>query len=245
MADLPKRSLGVLGPEVSIIGLGCNNFGRRVDLDGTRAVVDAALAEGDHLLRHLEHLRRPHGRSEEFLGEVLRGPPRPGRARDQVRDGHGRRPGPRGLARLHPPGGPGFAAPPADRRHRLLLVPPARRRDPDRRDARNARRARAAGTYAAIGASNFSAEQIEEADAVARDRGFTPVHGDPERVQPAEPRGRARGAVDLRAARPRLRPVLPPGFRTAHGQVPPGRAGACWDAARGPADRLGPTSSST
>ena len=46
MADLMKRSLGVLGPEVSVIGLGCNNFGRRVDLAGSRAVVDAAIEQG-------------------------------------------------------------------------------------------------------------------------------------------------------------------------------------------------------
>jgi aryl-alcohol dehydrogenase-like predicted oxidoreductase len=34
-----------LGPlEVSVVGLGCNNFGRRIDEAATRAVVDAALA---------------------------------------------------------------------------------------------------------------------------------------------------------------------------------------------------------
>src|SRR5919201_574385 len=35
------RKLGPL--EVGVVGLGCNNFGRRVDADGTRAVVDAAI----------------------------------------------------------------------------------------------------------------------------------------------------------------------------------------------------------
>ena len=35
------RTLGPL--EVSVVGLGCNNFGRRVDEDATRAVVDAAI----------------------------------------------------------------------------------------------------------------------------------------------------------------------------------------------------------
>ena len=44
------RRLGTEGPEVSVVGLGCNNFGRRLDLDATRAVVDAALAEGITLL---------------------------------------------------------------------------------------------------------------------------------------------------------------------------------------------------
>ncbi|MDX6660702.1 MAG: hypothetical protein QOJ55_1524, partial [Solirubrobacteraceae bacterium] len=41
---MEHRKLGDL--DVSVVGLGCNNFGRRVDLDGTRAVVDAALESG-------------------------------------------------------------------------------------------------------------------------------------------------------------------------------------------------------
>ena len=40
------RSLGTGGPDVSVVGLGCNNFGSRVDEQGTRAVVDAALEVG-------------------------------------------------------------------------------------------------------------------------------------------------------------------------------------------------------
>ena len=34
------------GPTVSVVGLGGNNFGSRLDQDGTRAVVDAALDAG-------------------------------------------------------------------------------------------------------------------------------------------------------------------------------------------------------
>src|SRR6266545_1314746 len=44
------RQLGMGGPEVSAVGLGCNNFGMRVDLVGTRAVVDTALDAGVTLL---------------------------------------------------------------------------------------------------------------------------------------------------------------------------------------------------
>ena len=40
------RNLGGSGLRVSAVGLGCNNFGGRVDLEGTRAVVDAALDAG-------------------------------------------------------------------------------------------------------------------------------------------------------------------------------------------------------
>jgi aryl-alcohol dehydrogenase-like predicted oxidoreductase len=38
------RTMGSL--EVSVIGLGCNNFGRRIDEATTRAVVDTALDRG-------------------------------------------------------------------------------------------------------------------------------------------------------------------------------------------------------
>src|SRR3954464_5948212 len=38
---MEHRKLGEL--DAPAVGLGCNNFGRRLDLDGTRAVVDAAL----------------------------------------------------------------------------------------------------------------------------------------------------------------------------------------------------------
>ena len=46
MAELPKRRLGDSELEVSVVGLGCNNFGRRLDLDGTAAVLNAALEAG-------------------------------------------------------------------------------------------------------------------------------------------------------------------------------------------------------
>ena len=36
--DLPTRRLGDSDLEVSVVGLGCNNFGRRLDLEGTATV---------------------------------------------------------------------------------------------------------------------------------------------------------------------------------------------------------------
>jgi aryl-alcohol dehydrogenase-like predicted oxidoreductase len=65
------RRLGSDGPEVSVVGLGCNNFGGRVDLDGTRAVVDAAIDAGVTLFDTADIYGG--GRSEEFLGEILEG----------------------------------------------------------------------------------------------------------------------------------------------------------------------------
>src|SRR5690242_9120648 len=75
MADLPQRQLG--GLSVSAVGLGCNNFGRRVDLDGTRAVVDAALDAGVTFFDTADVYGNAGG-SETLLGEVLKG------RRDQV-----------------------------------------------------------------------------------------------------------------------------------------------------------------
>jgi aryl-alcohol dehydrogenase-like predicted oxidoreductase len=63
------RTLGPL--EVSVVGLGCNNFGRRVDVGGTREVVDAALDVGVTFFDTAESYGG--GRSEAFLGEALHG----------------------------------------------------------------------------------------------------------------------------------------------------------------------------
>ena len=71
------RSLGDSGLMVSVAGLGCNNFGRRLDVAGTRGVVDAALEAGVTLLDTADSYGGG-GRSEEILGEVLAG------RRDQV-----------------------------------------------------------------------------------------------------------------------------------------------------------------
>jgi aryl-alcohol dehydrogenase-like predicted oxidoreductase len=64
------RRLGEGGPEVSVVGLGCNNFGGRVGLDGTRAVVDAALEVGITLFDTAD-IYGNGGGSEELLGQVL------------------------------------------------------------------------------------------------------------------------------------------------------------------------------
>jgi aryl-alcohol dehydrogenase-like predicted oxidoreductase len=65
------RTLGAGGPEVSVVGLGCNNFGRRCDLEQTRAVVDAALDVGVTLLDTADVYG--DGLSEDYLGRVLEG----------------------------------------------------------------------------------------------------------------------------------------------------------------------------
>src|SRR6184192_3808534 len=71
-APMRMRRLGKDGPEVSVVGLGCNNFGGRVDLEGTQAVVDAALAAGITFLDTAD-VYGNRGGSERLLGEVLEG----------------------------------------------------------------------------------------------------------------------------------------------------------------------------
>ncbi|WP_194895599.1 aldo/keto reductase [Catenulispora pinisilvae] len=70
------RHLGNSGLLVSVVGLGCNNFGSRLDVAGTRRVVDAAIDAGITLLDTADMYGR--SQSESFLGEVLAG------RRDQV-----------------------------------------------------------------------------------------------------------------------------------------------------------------
>jgi aryl-alcohol dehydrogenase-like predicted oxidoreductase len=63
--------LGDSGLEVSRVGLGCNNFGGRIELDRARGVVDAALDAGITLFDTAHSYG--NGKSEEFLGELLAG----------------------------------------------------------------------------------------------------------------------------------------------------------------------------
>jgi len=71
---MDTRRIGSL--EVSIVGLGCNNFGRRLDSDATAAVVDAALDAGINFFDTADVYGGT--RSEEYLGRAL------GRRRNEV-----------------------------------------------------------------------------------------------------------------------------------------------------------------
>jgi aryl-alcohol dehydrogenase-like predicted oxidoreductase len=66
---METRRIGSL--TVSLVGLGCNNFGGRLDVDGTARVVDAALEAGINFLDTADIYGGT--KSEEFLGKVLAG----------------------------------------------------------------------------------------------------------------------------------------------------------------------------
>jgi aryl-alcohol dehydrogenase-like predicted oxidoreductase len=72
MPAMRYRTLGDSGLLVSVVGLGCNNFGGRIDLQRTRAVVDAAIDTGITLFDTAEMYGKDGG-SELALGEVLAG----------------------------------------------------------------------------------------------------------------------------------------------------------------------------
>ena len=66
---MEKRKIGSL--EVSLVGLGCNNFGWRIDANGSAAVIDAAIDSGINFLDTADLYGA--GQSEEYLGRALKG----------------------------------------------------------------------------------------------------------------------------------------------------------------------------
>jgi aryl-alcohol dehydrogenase-like predicted oxidoreductase len=68
---MEARQIGRTTLEVSVTGLGCNNFGLRCDLEQTRAVVDRALELGVTLFDTADRYGSPSGTSERYLGQVL------------------------------------------------------------------------------------------------------------------------------------------------------------------------------
>ena len=69
---METRPLGGSGLRVSVVGLGCNNFGGRLGLDRTQAVVDAALEAGVTFFDTADVYGNVGG-SERQLGELLVG----------------------------------------------------------------------------------------------------------------------------------------------------------------------------
>src|SRR5688500_8007243 len=63
------RRLGNSGLKASEVGLGCNNFGMRIDQDATQAVVDAAIDAGINFFDTADVYGGT--KSEEFLGKAL------------------------------------------------------------------------------------------------------------------------------------------------------------------------------
>ncbi len=72
-ADPGYRRLGASGLTVSVVGLGCNNFGGRIDAAGTDAVVGTSIDAGITLFDTADIYGGTPGHSEELLGKALGG----------------------------------------------------------------------------------------------------------------------------------------------------------------------------
>jgi aryl-alcohol dehydrogenase-like predicted oxidoreductase len=66
------KNLGRSGLQVSVVGLGCNNFGMRCDYAASETVVNKAIDEGINLFDTAD-VYGGQGKSEEFLGQILKG----------------------------------------------------------------------------------------------------------------------------------------------------------------------------
>ena len=160
------RRVGSL--EVSVAGLGCNNFGMRIDEAASKHVVDAALDAG---VNHFDTADiYGQGKSEEFLGRSL------GSRRDQAvitsKVGMGVPDGEHGgsEAYIHRHCDESLARLGTDRIDLYLLHQP----DPETPIAETLSafaKLVADGKVLEVGCSNFSGEQLEEAEHVAKDLG--------------------------------------------------------------------------
>jgi len=166
------RELGQGGPEVSVVGLGTNNFGMRVDYDGTVAVIDAALEHGITLFDTADIYGQ--GMSEDFIGRALEGrrdgvvlATKFGKPMDERPDNSR---GSRDYIR--------WAVEASLRRLRTDVIDVYQMHEPDPTTPIDETLAALhelvqEGTVRHIGSSNYSAAQIEEADRIARERGLT------------------------------------------------------------------------
>jgi len=165
------RTLGDGGPEVTVVGLGTNNFGARCDYEQSRAVIDAALDEGVTLIDTADIYSQ--GTSEEFIGRALEGrldrvviATKFGKPMDErPEESRGR------------PEYVRWAVEGSLRRLRTDVIDIVQMHEPD--PSTPIEETLGAldelvreGKVRWIGSSNFSAEEIEQADRVSRERGL-------------------------------------------------------------------------
>ena len=218
---METRTIGSL--KVSVVGLGCNNFGMRIGRKETAAVVDAALDAGINFFDTADIYGGT--KSETYLGAAL------GARRDDIvlatKFGAALRgPRGRGVGGVHPPGRRGQPHPARHRPHRPL--PAARARLQDARSPRpsvrwpsSSPRARSASSAAPTSRSTL----LDEA-AAATPTGKSRVRERAEPVQHLVPRARGRRPRVLRTHGDGLPALLPPGQRAPERQVPGRRAAA-------------------
>ena len=165
------RLLGEGGPEVSVVGLGTNNFGRRCDYGQTLAVIDAALDAGVTLFDTADIYGQ--GMSEEYIGRALEGR----RDRVLIATKFGKPMDERPEERRGNPDYIRWAVESSLRRLRTDVIDVYQLHEPDpvtpiEETLGALNELVHEGKVRWIGSSNFSAEQIEAAEEVARGAGF-------------------------------------------------------------------------
>jgi len=165
------RTLGEGGPEVSVVGLGTNNFGARCDFYQSKAVIDVAIEEGIDLFDTADIYSQ--GTSEEHIGRALE------RRRDSVviATKFGK---PMTANPSESRGSPEYirwAVEGSLQRLRTDVIDVYQMHEPD--PSTPIEETLGAldelvreGKVRFIGSSNFSAAQVEEADRISRDRGI-------------------------------------------------------------------------
>jgi aryl-alcohol dehydrogenase-like predicted oxidoreductase len=166
------RTLGAEGPEVTVVGLGTNNFGARCDYEQSLAVIDEAIEQGITLFDTADIYSQ--GTSEEFIGRALEG------RRDAVliatkfgkpMDANpSERRGSRDYIR--------WAVEGSLQRLRTDHIDVYQMHEPDENTPLEETLEALdelvrEGKVRWIGSSNYSAEQIEQANAISVDRGWT------------------------------------------------------------------------
>src|SRR4051794_32565799 len=166
------RTLGADGPEVTVVGLGTNNFGARCDYEQSKAVIDAALDAGITLFDTADIYTQ--GASEDFIGRALEGrrdavfiATKFGKEMDEKPSD---RRGSRDYIR--------WAVEGSLRRLRTDYIDVYQMHEPDpntplEETLEALDELVREGKVRFIGSSNYSAEQIEQADTLARDRGWS------------------------------------------------------------------------
>ena len=165
------RLLGDGGPEVSVVGLGTNNFGGRIGYEESLAVIDAALDEGVTLIDTADIYGQ--GVSEERIGRALEGR----RDRVLIATKFGMPMDERPEERRGSPDYIQWAVEGSLRRLRTDVIDLYQMHEPDPvtpiEETLGALNDLVAdGKVRWIGSSNFSAEQIDAAEEVARGAGF-------------------------------------------------------------------------
>ena len=166
------RLLGNNGPDVSVVGLGTNNFGPRIDYEQSLAVIDSALDAGITLFDTADIYGQ--GKSEDIIGRALEGR----RDRVLIATKFGKPMEERPEERRGSPAYVHSACDASLRRLRTDAIDVYQMHEPDEGTPIEETLGALdelvrAGKVRYIGSSNFSAQQIEDADSVARERGLT------------------------------------------------------------------------